>query len=66
VNSNLSPSDLDAIATRYAVPRQAVLDLILRRRAGAHDAELIDLLSQRDWGGLDEEHATQLVSELPR
>ncbi len=66
MTSNLSPSDVDAIATRYAVPRQAVLDLILRRRAGAHDAELITLLSQRDWGGLNDEQATQLLSELPR
>jgi hypothetical protein len=57
---------VDAIAQRYAVPRQAVLDLILRRRAGAQDAELIVLLAQRDWGGLDDEHASELIGELPR
>jgi hypothetical protein len=66
VTSNFSSSDVDAIAKRYAVPRQAVLDLILRRRAGAHDAELIVLLSQPDWGELDEQQAEQLVAELPR
>ena len=37
-----------------------------RRRAGARDEELINLLRQPDWGGLSQEQAVQLVSELPR
>jgi len=41
-------------------------DLVLRRRAGAHDEELISLLYQQDWGGLEREQAAQLVAELPR
>ena len=40
-------------------------DLVARRRAGAHDQELISLLRQSDWGGLTLEQATELVSELP-
>jgi hypothetical protein len=40
-------------------------DLYARRRAGAHDAELINLLTQPDRGGLDREQARALVAELP-
>ena len=40
-------------------------DLYARRRAGARDAELVNLLSQEDRGGLDREQARALVAELP-
>ena len=60
-----SPKDLDAIGARYSVPRRALEDLVARRRAGAHDDELISLLRQPDWGGLSQEQAAQLVAELP-
>jgi hypothetical protein len=57
--------DLHAIGTQYPVPPRAVEDLVARRRAGAHDEELISLLRQSDWGGLSRERAEQLVAELP-
>src|SRR5207302_406868 len=60
-----SPKDLDAIGARYSVPRRALEDLVARRRAGAHDDELISLLRQPDWGDLSQEQAEQLVAELP-
>ena len=47
--------DLDAIGARYSVPRRSMEDLVARRRAGARDEELIDLLRQPDWGGLSQE-----------
>ena len=46
-------------------PPLFVEDLYARRRAGAHDAELVNLLSQQDRGGLDGEQARALVDELP-
>jgi hypothetical protein len=61
-----SPTDLDAIGARYSVPLRSMEDLVARRRAGAHDGELIGLLRQPDWGGLSQEQAAQLVAELPR
>jgi hypothetical protein len=57
--------DLDALAARYSVPPRALADLVARRRAGAHNDELIGLLRQPDWGGLSQEQAAQLVAELP-
>ena len=60
-----SPMDLNAIGARYSVPSRAMEDLVARRRAGAHDQELLSLLRQPDWGGLTPEQATHLVSELP-
>ena len=60
-----SPMDLDAIGARYSVPRRSMEDLVARRRAGARDEELIDLLRQPDWGGLSQEQAVRLVIELP-
>ena len=66
MNSFPSPTDLDGLGTRYSVPSAALEDLAARRRAGAHDGELINLLVQPDWGGLSRERAEQLVSELPR
>jgi hypothetical protein len=61
-----SPSDLNALGARYSVPPAAINDLVLRRRAGAHDPELIGLLRQPDWGGLSQEQAEKLLAELPR
>ena len=66
VTSFPSPLDLDALGARYSVSPRAMSDLVLRRRAGAHDEELISLLCQPDWGGLERQEATQLVAELPR
>ena len=40
-------------------------DLYARRRAGARDAELVNLVQQKDRGGLDTERARALVAELP-
>jgi hypothetical protein len=57
--------DLDSIAARFSVPRRSLEDLVARRRAGAHDDELISLLRQPDWGGLSQAQAAQLVTELP-
>jgi len=62
-----SRQDLDAIRDRYrSVSSRAIDDLVARRRAGAADAELVSLLRQPDWGGLSDEQAEQLVTELPR
>jgi hypothetical protein len=60
-----SPMDLDTLGARFSVPRRSLEDLVARRRAGAHDDELISLLRQPDWGGLTREQAVQLVAELP-
>ena len=60
-----SPIDLTQLADRYNVRSSVVEDLYARRRAGARDAELINLLQQNDRGGLDAEHARALVAELP-
>ena len=65
MTSSPAPMDLDALAARYSVPSRALHDLAARRRAGAHDEELISLLRQPDWGDLSPEQAAQLVAELP-
>jgi hypothetical protein len=59
------PADLTPLAARYGISPAVVEDLYARRRAGAHDAELVNLLSQQDRGGLDRERARALVDELP-
>ena len=59
------PSDFTTLATRYGIAPEVLDDLCARRRAGARDAELINLLRQQDRGGLDPEHGRALVSELP-
>jgi hypothetical protein len=65
MNDSPAPIDLAPPSTRYAVSVAVLDDLYARRRAGAHDAELINLLIQRDRGGLDRERARALVAELP-
>ncbi len=62
-----SPTSFDsfALAQRYAISPSVVEDLYARRRAGARDAELINLLAQPDRGGLRIERARALISELP-
>ena len=58
-------TDLTNLATRYGITPEVVEDLYARRRAGARDAELVNLLRQQDRGGLDPERARALVAELP-
>ena len=65
MNQPPAPIDLTRLSRVYAVSVAVLDDLYARRRAGAHDAELIDLLTQRDRGGLDRERARALVAELP-
>ena len=65
MTSSPSPTELDSIGARFYVPRRSLEDLVARRRAGAHDDELISLLRQPDWGGLSQSQAAQLVAELP-
>jgi hypothetical protein len=57
--------DLSALAAAYGVSSAVLEDLYARRRAGAHDAELVHLLGQQDRGGLDPARARALVAELP-
>jgi hypothetical protein len=59
------PIDLTPLAAKYGISSAVVEDLYARRRAGARDAELVNLLSQEDRGGLDREQARSLVAELP-
>jgi hypothetical protein len=56
---------LSSLANRFNVSSRIVEDLYARRRAGARDAELINLLQQEDRGGLDPQRARSLVAELP-
>jgi hypothetical protein len=65
VHETPSPIDLTSLANRYNVSSAVVEDLYARRRAGARDAELINLLQQPDRGGLDTERARALVADLP-
>jgi hypothetical protein len=60
-----TPIDLSSVALKYGVAPGVVEDVYARRRAGARDAELINLLGQHDRGGLDPERARALVAELP-
>jgi hypothetical protein len=59
------PSDLTSLGSRYGIAPGVVEDLYARRRAGARDAELVNLLTQQDRGGMDPEQARALVAELP-
>jgi hypothetical protein len=60
-----TPIDLNSLAARYGLAPAVVEDLYARRRAGARDAELINLLAQHDRGGLESERAREVVAELP-
>jgi hypothetical protein len=60
-----APDDLSPLAAKYGVSAAVLEDLYARRRAGARDAELVNLLGQPDRGGLDSERARALVAELP-
>jgi len=60
-----SLTDLQTLSGHYAVPMAALQDLVARRRAGAHDAELINRLVQPDWGGLSNDQASRLLTEFP-
>jgi hypothetical protein len=53
MESSPASIDLSPIAAKYAVSPAVVEDLYARRRAGARDAELINLLGQQDRGGLE-------------
>ena len=65
MDTSPEPADLDAVAAKYHVSPAVVEDLYARRRAGARDAELVNLLGQQDRGGLAPEQARALVAELP-
>jgi hypothetical protein len=60
-----SPLDLSPLEASYGVSSRVLEDLYARRRAGARDAELVNLLTQPDRGGLSVERARALVAELP-
>ena len=66
VHETPSPTDLSSLADKYSVSSSVVEDLYAGRRAGARDAELINLLQQKDRGGLDPERARALAAELPQ
>jgi hypothetical protein len=57
---------LARLADTYGVPPGVLEDLVARRRAGALDGELVNLLAQPDRGGLDKTHARTLVDRLPK
>jgi len=61
-----SPVDLDALAAKYGLRPAVLEDLYARRRAGARDAELINLLGEQDRGGLDSERAREVIAGLPQ
>jgi hypothetical protein len=65
MTSSPSPTDLPALSARYSVPLRSLEDLVARRRSGAHDDELVSLLTQPDWGGLSREQGAELVAQLP-
>jgi hypothetical protein len=58
-------SDLTSLAARYGLAPAVLEDLYARRRAGARDAELINLLAQPDRGGLAPERAREVIAEIP-
>ena len=64
-NTGAHFAELDRLETEYSVSSAVLEDLCARRRAGASDAELVNLLRQTDRGGLDRDRARALVGELP-
>jgi hypothetical protein len=60
-----TPGDLEALGRQYGVSPDAMEDLAARRRAGAHDGELLNLLGQPHWGGLSRQDAAALIAQLP-
>jgi hypothetical protein len=66
MESSLPPSDLNALVNRYGVALEVLEDLQARRRAGARDGELRNLLRQPDRGGLSDDDARAVVDQLPR
>jgi hypothetical protein len=61
-----SSIDSSLLEEKYGVSSGVLEDLCARRRAGARDAELVNLLTQFDRGGLDIQRARALVEELPK
>ena len=59
-------AELSRLEAAYGVPSHVLEDLCARRRAGAHDPELLNLLAQADRGGLDAATAQRLIAELPQ
>jgi hypothetical protein len=58
-------SDLTNLANKYGIAPDVIDDWYARRRAGARDAELVNLLTQQDRGGLDPEQTDARAAELP-
>jgi hypothetical protein len=65
-NTSAHLAELARLEAAYGVPSAVLEDLCARRRAGARDVELINLLAQADRGGLKPEQAGRLIAELPR
>jgi len=64
-NASDHSDQLSRLAETYAVPPGVLEDLVARRRAGALDGELRNLLAQPDRGGLNAADARALVEQLP-
>jgi hypothetical protein len=65
-NASDHSDQLSRLAEAYAVSPGVLEDLVARRRAGALDGELLNLLAQPDRGGLDRTAARALVDQLPK
>jgi hypothetical protein len=65
VNQNRNDVDVARLEADYSLSAAVLEDLLARRRAGAGDAELINLVRQPDRGGLHAERARSLMAELP-
>ena len=65
MDNTAPPIDLTPLAATYGVSSSVLEDVYARRRAGARDAELVNLLGQQDRGGLTPDRAGALLAELP-
>jgi len=65
-NASDHSEQLSQLAESYAVSPGVLEDLVARRRAGALDGELLNLLAQPDRGGLTAADARALVGQLPK